>query len=39
MMSCTSRAAANKFATVMNAMTAPVTVRSQVRWRSMRPGS
>src|SRR5262245_3436542 len=38
-MSTTSRTAANRFASVMNAMTVPVTIRSHVFCRSMRPGS
>ncbi len=38
-MSATSRAAENRFATVMKAMMMPVTARSQGLRRSMRPGS
>jgi hypothetical protein len=38
-MSTTSRTAANRFASVMNAMTRLVTTLSQVFCRSMRPGS
>ena len=37
--SLTRRAAAYKFANAMQAMTMPVTTRSHVRCRSMRPGS